>query len=203
MEPTGAEVVRVKTRHDKAQAKICLGGLGFSATDPDRIAGIAVNHVLGGSAIRSRLGDEIRDNQGLAYSVSSRNYERALGGLFEVHLGTRPENVKRACEAIRIELAKITEGVSAKELEDARDYLTGSFPLRFTTYGRLARFWTRASFYGWPESYLDRYPEWVRALGSEDLRRAAARLAENAHVLAVAGPVGEDLEPSIRSSNGN
>jgi zinc protease len=193
--PPGDHTV-VRTRAEKAQAKLSLGGPGLGASDPDRFPAIALNHVLGGSSIRSRLGDEIRDRAGLAYSVSSRLYERAEGGFFVVSLGTRPENVKRAVTCVRSEIAKTAEGVTDAELADAKDYLTGSFPLRFTTYGRLARFWTRSAFYGWPEDYLDRYVERVRALAPADLRRVGARLASSARFLSVAGPVREDLEPA-------
>ncbi len=202
LDVTFVERTLVNTREDKAQVKIVFGGPGFSATDPDRLAGIAMNHVLGGSAIRSRLGDEIRDKRGLAYSVSSRNYERSSGGFFFAHMGTRPENVKPAVESIRSELNRITEGVTEQELSEAQAYLTGSFPLRFTTYGRLARFWARASFYDWPQDYLDTYVDRVRALTGSDLRRAAERLVGAAGTLAVAGAVNRDLEP-IGSSRGD
>jgi zinc protease len=185
----------VCTRSDKAQAKICFGGPGLSANDPDRLAAIALNHVLGGSAIRSRLGDGIRDRAGLAYSVGSRNYERSVGGFFLVSLGTRPANVRQAVDSVRAEIARLGDGATAQELSDAQEYLTGSFPLRFTTYGRLARFWTRSAFYGWPEDYLDRYAERVRALAAADLRRVGARLAASCRCLSVAGPVDDDLAP--------
>jgi zinc protease len=161
-----------------------------------------MNQILGSSSIRSRLGDELRDNQGLAYSVYSRNYERSAGGFFLVHMGTRPENVEKSVVGIRNELRKMTEGVTAEELDDAKAYLTGSFPLRFTTYGRLARFWTRHSFYEWPDDYLDTYIERVRAIEAADVRRATERIVANARVLAVAGPVGADLRPLDESWNG-
>jgi len=191
------ERTRVRRRDDKTQAKLCLGGPGLSASDPDRFAAIALNHVLGGSSIRSRLGDEIRDRLGLAYSVGSRNYERSAGGFFLVSMGTRPDNVRLAVDSLRGELAKIANGVTDAERRDAQDYLTGSFPLRFTTYGRLARFWTRSTFYGWPEDYLDRYVERVRSLTAADLVRVGTRLAAATRFLAVAGPVSDTLEPSV------
>ena len=191
------DCVLVDPRRDKGQARIFLGGPGFSASDPDRLAGIVMNQILGGSSIRSRLGDELRDRLGLAYSVYSRNYERSAGGFFFVHMGTRPENVIRAVDGMRAELSKMAEGVTPAELDDARAYLTGSFPLRFTTYGRLARFWTRHSFYEWPEDYLDTYVERVQAITAEDVRRAAERVRARARVLAVAGPVGADLRPLV------
>jgi len=193
--PPVTERVLVETRTEKAQAKILLGGPGLSATDPDRFPAILMNHVLGASSLRSRLGDEIRDNQGLAYTVSSRNDERSAGGFFHVHMGTRPENVRRAVDAIREELRKIVDGPTERELADARAYLTGSFPLHLTTYGRLARFWARASFYGWPADYLATYTDRVRAVGAEDVVRAASRLMPNARILSVAGPVDESLAP--------
>ncbi|MEZ5065752.1 MAG: pitrilysin family protein [bacterium] len=190
------DATRVATRPEKAQAKIWWGGPGLSADDPDRYAAIAFNHVLGGSAIRSRLGDTIRDEQGLAYSVWSRNYERRQGGFFVVSMGTRPENVAKAVSSIRTEVHKLAEqGPTESELNDARDYLTGSFPLRFTTYGRLARFWVRASFHDWPSDFLLAYPERIRALSAADLIRAGQRLAGATGTLAVAGPVNEDLSP--------
>jgi zinc protease len=187
----------VATRTDKGQAKIWWGGPGLASNDPDRFAAIAFNHVLGGSAIRSRLGDAIRDKQGLAYSVWSRNYERRQGGFFIVSMGTRPENVRRAVDSIRAEVTRMADGgPTPAELDDARDYLTGSFPLRFTTYGRLASFWARSSFHGWPDNYLATYPDRIRALTADDLKRAGQRLAGAAGTLAVAGPVGEDLAPA-------
>jgi zinc protease len=190
----------VRTVAQKGQARIFFGGRGYSSTDPDRLAGVALNRVLGGSSIRSRLGDEIRDTRGLAYSIYSRNGERAAGGFFLIHMGTRPENVRAAVAAIREELARLPAGVTPQELDDARDYLTGSFPLRFTTYGHLARFWSRSSFYGWPEDYLETYVDRVRELRREDLQRIAVRLVAEANVLAVAGPITEDLAPAASES---
>ncbi len=182
-----------RSRPEKGQVKIFLGGTGLAASDADRHAAVAWNHVLGASSIRSRLGDEIRDRQWLAYSVYSRILERKTGGFFFVHVGTRPENAARAVASLRAELARAAAGVTAEELADAKSYLTGSFPLRFTTYGRLARFWSRASFFGWPEDYLDRYIDSVNALTGDDLVRAASRIVPHARVLAACGPVPDDL----------
>jgi zinc protease len=179
---------------EKGQVKIVVGGTGLSVKDPSRHAAIAWNHVLGSSSIRSRLGDEIRDRMGLAYSVSSRVLERKAGGFFLVHMGTRPENARRAIDAIRFELSRAAEGVGEEELNDARSYLTGSFPLRFTTYGRLARFWSRSSFYEWPDNYLDTYVERINALTREDLSRAASRIVPFARVLCACGPLPANLD---------
>ncbi|HET9888610.1 MAG TPA: pitrilysin family protein, partial [bacterium] len=179
---------------EKGQVKIIVGGSGLSAKDPDRHSVIAWNHVLGSSSIRSRLGDEIRDRMGLAYSVSSRVMERKAGGFFLVHMGTRPENARRAIEAIRFELNRAAQGVGEEELNDAKSYLTGSFPLRFTTYGRLARFWSRSSFYEWPDNYLDTYVARVNALTRGDLSRAASRIVPFARVLCACGPLPANLD---------
>ena len=89
--------------------------------------------------------------------------------------------------------------MTEKELEEAKAYLTGSFPLRFTTYGRLARFWAKSSFHGWPHDYLATYADRVRALSHEDLRRVAERLVGAAGPLAVAGSVDADLQSVGRS----
>lgn len=185
--------VATRLRADKGQVKIFLGGTGIAASDPDRHAAVTWNQILGASSIRSRLGDEIRDRMGLAYSVYSRLLERKHGGFFLVHIGTRPENAKRAVAAIRGELHRAGTAITEEELADAKNYLTGSFPLRFTTYGRLARFWSRSSFFEWPTNYLDTYVDHVRALTLTDLSRAAGRLLPQAMVLTACGPVPEDL----------
>lgn len=196
LSPTTKDRLVTRSRPEKGQVKIFLGGTGLAARDPDRHAAVAWNHVLGASSIRSRLGDEIRDHQGLAYSVYSRILERKTGGFFLVHVGTRAENATRAVASIRAELARAKAGVTDAELADAKSYLTGSFPLRFTTYGRLARFWSRASFFEWPENYLETYVHDVNALTTADLSRAASRLVPGARVLAACGPVPDDLNGS-------
>jgi zinc protease len=202
MNAARVERQHVLSRADKGQVKIVFGGPGLSATDEERLAGVAMNHILGGSAIRSRLGDEIRDKQGLAYSVSSRNYERSAGGFFLVSMGTRPGNVRGAVASIRAELARITEGVTDTELEEAKAYLTGSFPLRFATYGHLSRYWSRNSFHGRPTDDLQTYVDRVRALTADDLKRVAERLVASAGTLAVAGAVDGELAPLAPESNG-
>ncbi|MDP6801796.1 MAG: pitrilysin family protein [Gemmatimonadota bacterium] len=194
--PSDAARTWVESRPEKGQAKIYLGGKGFGVNDPDRFAGVTLNLILGGSAIRSRLGDTIRDDRGLAYTVYSRNYECSSGGFFTVCLGTRPENVLAAVEAVREQLDRlVSDGVTDTELEDAQSFLTGSFPLLFTTYGRLSRFWAMSSVNEWPEDYLGEYRGRIRALTKADLERVAKRLARGAKVLAVAGPVDEGLAP--------
>jgi zinc protease len=109
--------------------------------------------------------------------------------------------VELAVDSIRAELRRLLEGVTDTELQEAKDYLSGSFPLRFTTYGRLARYWTRAGFYEWPEDTLDTYVDRVKALTGEDLIRVARRLVDAAGTLAVAGPVDRSLKPARAAGN--
>jgi len=107
------------------QYHLCLGGRGIARGDDRRFAMRVLDTVLGGST-SSRLFQEVREKRGLAYSVYSYSSQYADTGHVGLYVGTRPDNVAEAMSVIGTELQRLqSDGVSAEELERARDNVKG------------------------------------------------------------------------------
>src|SRR5581483_6657824 len=164
----------IKINRQLTQANIILGHDGVPRTHPDYYAIQVMNYILGGGGFSSRMMESIRNQRGFAYSVYSQFDPRKYAGSFQVVMQTKNES---AGEAIKIALADIREireqGVTETELNEAKDYLIGSFPLRFDTNRKVAAVLSQVEFYGLGLDYLDRYPEIIRKITREDVLRAA------------------------------
>ncbi len=174
----------------KSQSDITIGHPAIPRTHPDYYALELANLILGRFGLGGRLGKSVRETQGLAYSTGS-GLEGGLGpGAWAARAGVAPTNVERAVESILAEVERIrSEPVSAEELADALDYLTGSLPLGLESQDGVARVALDIEFYGLGLDYLDRYPAIVRALTREQLQGAAQRHLHPDHaVISVAGP---------------
>lgn len=122
------------------QYHVTLGALGLARSDERRFALRALDVVLGGTP-SSRLFQEIREKRALAYSVSSFHSELARTGQVGIYLGTRPENVGSALEALGGELDRLCEdGVKPAELDRAREHVKGRIVLGLeSTSARMSR----------------------------------------------------------------
>jgi zinc protease len=167
-----AENIRVNK--DLTQANIILGHEGVGRENPDFYAIQVMNYILGGGGFASRTLDSIRNERGLAYSVYSYFSAEKGHGTFELVMQTKNETV---LEAIRIAEAEIhrmrEELVTEGELSDAKDYLTGSFPLRFDTNRKVANFLAQVEYFQLGLNYPERYPDLIRRVTREDVRRVA------------------------------
>lgn len=174
---------------DLTQATVVLGHVGIARMDPDFYAATVMNYILGGGGFASRLMTRIRDNEGLVYGISSGFDAKRFPGAFSVGLQTKTESAPAAVRAVLEEIAKIrSEGVTAAELEGAKSYLAGSFPLRYETNSRLAGLLGMVELYGLGLTYFEDYPKKIRAVTLEDVRRVATqRLDPERYVLVVVG----------------
>jgi zinc protease len=186
---------------DLTQATVVLGHAGIARSDPDFYAVTVMNYILGGGGFASRLMTRIRDNEGLVYGISSGFDARRYPGAFSVALQTKTESAAAAIRAVVEEISKIrSEGVSAAELDGAKRYLAGSFPLRYETNSRLATLVGMVDLYGLGPTYFEDYPTKIRAVTLEDVRRVAdARLDAERYVLVVVGRT-EQIGPALDQS---
>jgi zinc protease len=140
-----------------------------------------------------RLGDNIRDEQGLAYYAYSHLEAGQGQGSWTAVAGVNPAAVERTLESIVLEVRRLRdEPVPPEELADSQSYLTGSMPLRLETNEGVARTLLDMERYGLGFDYLQRFPGLVNAVTVEDLREIARKyLDPDAYVLAVAGPADE------------
>ncbi len=177
---------------DLTQATIMLGHVGIARRDPDFYAVTVMNYILGGGSFSSRMMSRIRDNEGLVYGISSGYDTKQYPGAFSVGLQTKTESAPVAIRAVIEEIAKMrAEGVTATELEAAKSYLAGSFPLRYETNARLASLLGMVELYGLGLTYFDDYPRNIRAVTLDDVRRvASAKLDQERYALVVVGRTG-------------
>jgi zinc protease len=118
-------------------------------------------------------------------------------GRFVSFIGTSPENMQLAIEGLLNEIRRvIREPVTVEELQDAKDYLTGSFVFAFETSGQIARFLVHAQVYGLGFDYVQRYPQYIGRITIEDITRVARQYLDPVnYTLVVVGPVHENGIP--------
>lgn len=163
-----------KVNRGLTQASIVLGHLGVSRDNPDYYALQVMNYILGGGGFASRLLGNIRDEKGWAYSIYSQFDARLHQGPFVVSLQTKNETAQPAIQEVLKEIRRIREEpVSESELEEAKAYLIGSFPLRLDTNAKIAQLLTGIELFGLGLDYMDRYPKLIGSVTREEVLRVA------------------------------
>jgi len=178
----------------KSQSDIAYGFVTIARADPRYYAYWLMNHVLGQYAIGGRLGDSIRERQGMAYYVGSALEANIGEGPLFVRAGVNPANVDRAIASIDQELARIrSEGLTEKELDDSRRYLLGSMPRALETNNGIANFLQTSEFFGLGPDYDVRLPELLGAVTLEATNAAAVSAVDPARAtIVIAGPSREN-----------
>lgn len=163
---------------DKAvpQSAVMFGQGGPKRDDPDFYAARVMNHLLGGGSFTSMLFQEVREKRGLAYGVYTRLYPLDHAGLIVGHAATANARVAETIEVIRDEWRRMAGGaVSAEQLADAKRFITGSFPLRFTASASIASILVAMQLEHLGIDYLDRRNALIEAVSLADVKRAAAK----------------------------
>jgi len=188
IEPTAAG--RIDIAMNIPQTVIYFAGKGLVRSDPDFIPASIASLIIGGSGIPSRLNEEVREKRGLAYSVGLglRTYDRA--GLVLGGTRTRTEQADNVVSLIEEEIARFaTEGATEEELAAAKNYLIGSYALRFTTSTRIAGQLLAIQVNDLGIDYIERRNDLIAAVTIEDIRRVTKRLfAEDMIVIGVGQP---------------
>ncbi|HEU4753506.1 MAG TPA: pitrilysin family protein [Armatimonadota bacterium] len=178
---------------DKSETAILWGHAGgLKRSDPDFYATQVLNMVLGGGgALNSRLGNTIRDEQGLAYTVFSFYESDLYPGPFEISLGTNPANAEKAVRSLQQVVERVRQqGVTQREVEEAIAYITGRFPQRLETNSGLAEVLWVAEFYNLGPDYIEKYPDYYRAVTVAQVNEAAKKhLHPDRATLVIAGTV--------------
>lgn len=178
---------------DVSQATIRFGLNGIKRRDPDHMAAVVVNHILGGGVFSARLFREVREKRGLAYSVYSQLATFDHAAIFSGGTSTKNERAYESLAVIEAEIDSLaTHGPTEDELAKARRYLTGSYALRFDSSAKIASQLVHLQTEGFDVGYLDQRNAQIDAVTMDDARRAAKRLfAGNALLVTMVGrPVG-------------
>ena len=182
---------------DTPQAVALFGHRGIRRDDPDYIPAYILNEVFGGSGLESRLMGELREKRGLTYGVGTFLMPMEFGELIMGQVRSENSRIAESVEAIREQWAKVAaEGITEQELEDAKTYLTGAYPLRFDGNAPIARILVGMQMIGLPKDYIKTRNDQVRAVTLEKINEVARRLyrPEELRFVVVGQP--EGLEPS-------
>ncbi len=164
----------VKIDRSITQANVIIGEKGVSRENTDYYALVVMNYILGGGGFASRLTEEIRTTRGLAYDVTSFFDPGKYAGSFQIMLQTKNSTAEEAIALSRQQMELIRKKpVSDKELEGAKKYLIGSFPMRFDTQSKLANFLSQVEYYNLGMDYFLKYPLLISSVTREDVLRVA------------------------------
>jgi zinc protease len=184
---TQPEIVIID-KPEAVQTEISVGQVAIAYRDPDYFVAQVYNSVLGGSA-RSRLYNEIRKERGLSYGANSFFIEAAQPGWFQAATFTKSETTDEALAVLFDVVEKLeAELVPAEELQAAKVYMTGAFPLEIETPDGIATKVLEALRYGLGKEFLESYNQKLSAVTAEDVKRfAAARIDPDSFVVVLAG----------------
>ena len=180
---------------DTPQSVALFAQKGIDRDDPDFFAAYILNHILGGGGFESRLMQEVREKRGLTYGVGTYLVPKDLASVYIGSVSSSNDRIAEAVEVIRDEWARAaSEGVTQKELDDAKTYLTGAYPLRFDGNGQIAGIMVGMQMEGLPIDYIATRNDQVNAVTLEDVNRVASELLdpEGLHFTVVGKPVGLD-----------
>ncbi len=167
---------RVVLDKDVTQANIVMGHLGIKRSNPDFVKVYVMNQILGGGGLTSRLFQKVREEGGFSYSVYSYFQPSYWRGAFRVILQTKNDRAQAAMEEVVKVLKEYKKkGPTQEELEDAKKYLTGSFPLRLDTNQEIADYMAFAALHDLGSDYFVRFPKEIAAVTLEDVKRAASK----------------------------
>ncbi|WP_299840660.1 pitrilysin family protein [uncultured Paracoccus sp.] len=177
---------------DSPQTIVTFSGPGLPIDDPDYFAATVANHIMGGGGFSSRMMDEIREKRGLTYGIGTGLATGIYGQTWAGGMASANEKVAEGVDLIRQEWGRMAEGVSDKELTDAKTYLTGEYALRFDGNGKIAGILAGMQLIGLPIDYVNTRNGMVEAVTKEDVQRVAERLlkADELRFVLVGRPVG-------------
>ncbi|MFA9442756.1 MAG: M16 family metallopeptidase [Hyphomicrobium sp.] len=159
---------------------VAVFGLGaMERKDPDFIPTFVLNHILGGGGFASKLMEEVREKRGLAYSVYTYVYPYQHTSIFSGSVATRNEAIGESLDVIREEFKQMAEnGPTQTELDNAKKYLIGSYPLRFDTNAKIASQLLGLRMDDFGPEYIDNRNDMMAAVTLDDVKRVAKRLLE-------------------------
>jgi zinc protease len=179
------------------QPNIYFGLPGIMRDDPDFLAGYVANYILGGGGFSSRMMTEVREKRGLTYGISTAIMPWRKASVWVGQVATRADAVNQTLQVVRDTMtAFAANGPTQAELDDAKTFLTGSFPLAFASNTGLSAQLATYQRQGLDAGYVARRNSLIQAVTLADVRRVAKRLFNPARLtVVVAGTAGGGPAP--------
>ena len=159
------------------QSAITFYQAGIKFEDKDYFAATILNEIVGGNGFSSRLMDQVREQRGLTYGIDTGLAAYDHAQILEGSLDTANEKAAEAMQVIRDVWADVAKnGVTQKELDNTKTYLTGAYPLRFDGNARIASILVGMQTLGLAPNYPAVRNAKVEAVTLEDVNRVAKSL---------------------------
>ena len=164
---------------------VAVFGLGaMPRRDPEFIPAFVLNQILGGGDFASKLMQEVREKRGLAYSVYTYLDPDQHASIFSGGVATRNDAMGQSLDVIRDELKKMADqGPSQEDLDNAKNYLIGSYPLRFDTNSKIATQLLGIKMDGFGPDYVENRNAVIAAVTLDDMKRVAKSLLETQNLI--------------------
>lgn len=174
-------------------------------SDPDYLPAYVASTIVGGGGFSSRLTSEVREKRGLTYDVSTSLESLRKAGFVLGDVATRRGGMKETIAVLRDTLRDFAlNGPTEKELDDAKTYLTGSFPLAFSSNEGTADQLGVFQRIGLPADYVQKRNALVNAVTLDQVKHAARRVFDPARLtVVVAGSLGEPPAGAHGGSTGS
>ncbi|MCK0121834.1 insulinase family protein [Loktanella sp. F6476L] len=179
--------------YETPQSVALFGHAGIERDDDDFFAAYIMNQILGAGGFESRLMNEVREKRGLTYGISTFLVPKFHTEMMLGQVASANETIAEAIEVTRNEWARMAnEGVTAEELETAKTFLTGEYPLRFDGNGEIADIMVGMQMIGLPPEYVINRNDYIEAVTLDDINRVAGELLdpEGLHFVVVGQPEG-------------
>ena len=168
-----ARAIYLVDRPGSAQSNIVLANAAIPRTHSDFFPMLVMNTVLGANA-SSRVFMNLREEKGYTYGAYTSVDARRTAGSFRATAEVRSPVTGASLKEFFYEFGRIRdEDIAEKELNDAKSYLTGIFPIRLETQEGLIDQLVQIKMHGLPDDYLQTYRERVSAVSIEEARRVA------------------------------
>jgi zinc protease len=186
--PAKGQTIRVEK--DLPQSVVYMAQRGMMRSHPDWYAMTVNDYIFGSGSFASRLMDEVREKRGLAYSVSTSLAPFDYGALMFGAVGTRADQAETSIQIIRDEWTKMRDGgPTQQELDEAKQYLTGAWPLRFTSTGSIAEILLSVQRDNLGLDYIDKRNSLIEKVTLEDAKRVAKAMYDPAGLtVVIVGP---------------
>ena len=181
--------------HDSPQSQALWAQKGIERDDPDFFAMYVMNRVLGAGGFTSRLTEEVREKRGLTYGVYSYLASAEFGDYIGGSVASGNETIAQAIDLIQSEWQRIVDdGVTDAELDAAKTYLTGAYPLRFDGNSQIAGILSGMQWQNLGIDYIATRNDQVNAVTREDVARVTKKFLDpdGLRFVVVGKPVGLD-----------
>ncbi len=185
---------------DVNQSSIQMVGLGIERRNPDYFPLQVMNEVLGGG-FASRLFQNLRTKQGLAYAVGG-----GIGsgwdhpGMINIEMGTKSATTVEGIQGLRQQLDEMhTSPPTDEELNRGKDSILNSFIFRFDTPGKVLRERMAYEFYGYPADWLERYRSAVEKVTTEDVKRVVEKYVHHDQLAVLVVGNADEFKPPLNN----